>query len=60
MERFIRFGLVAGVVGGVLLALGRPASEVLLYAVAPGLVTAALVLFLGYYRRTSQRQMPAH
>ncbi len=56
-----RLGGIAGpIVGGVLLAFGRPASEVLLYAAAPGLVTAALVLFLGYYRRTLQRQMPAH
>ncbi len=50
-----RLGGIAGpIVGGVLLGLGRPPSEVLLYAAGPGLVTAALVLFLGYYRRTLQ------
>jgi AAHS family 4-hydroxybenzoate transporter-like MFS transporter len=48
-----RLGGIAGpIVGGALLALGRPATEVLLYAAGPGVVTAALVLFLGYHRRT--------
>jgi len=48
-----RLGGIAGpIVGGALLALGRPGTEVLLYAAGPGVVTAALVLFLGYHRRT--------
>jgi MFS transporter, AAHS family, 4-hydroxybenzoate transporter len=48
-----RLGGIAGpIVGGALLALGRPATEVLLYAAGPGVVTAALVLFLGHHRRT--------
>ena len=51
-----RLGGIAGpIVGGFLLALGRPATEVLLYAAGPGVVTAALVLFLGYHRRTQSR-----
>ncbi len=45
-------GIVGPIVGGALLALGRPATDVLLYAAGPGVVTAALVLFLGYHRRT--------
>src|SRR5260370_11321342 len=45
-------GLAGPIVGGGLLAIGLPPTPVLLFACAPGLVTAALVLFLGYYRRT--------
>jgi AAHS family 4-hydroxybenzoate transporter-like MFS transporter len=48
-----RLGGIAGpIVGGVLLAIGLPPTKILLFATAPGLVTAGLVLFLGYYRRT--------
>ena len=48
-----RLGGIAGpIVGGALLAFGLPPTKILLFACAPGLVTAALVLFLGYYRRT--------
>ena len=48
-----RLGGIAGpVIGGALLSFGRPANEVLLYAAGPGVVTAALVLYLGYHRRT--------
>ena len=48
-----RLGGIAGpIVGGALLAIGLAPTKILLFACAPGLVTAALVLFLGYYRRT--------
>jgi AAHS family 4-hydroxybenzoate transporter-like MFS transporter len=49
-----RLGGIAGpIVGGALLGLGLPPSEILLFACGPGLVTALLVTILGRHRRRS-------
>jgi MFS transporter, AAHS family, 4-hydroxybenzoate transporter len=46
-----RLGGIAGpIVGGVLLALGWPATQIMLFACGPGLLTAALVVLLGRHR----------
>ncbi len=46
-----RIGGIAGpIVGGALLGLGMPANQVMMFAVGPGLVTAALVTWLGIHR----------
>ncbi|MFI5001617.1 MAG: MFS transporter, partial [Reyranellales bacterium] len=47
-----RLGGIAGpIVGGALLGLGLPPTQVMLFACGPGLVTAALVTILGVHRR---------
>ncbi len=47
-----RLGGIAGpIVGGALLQFGLPPNEVMMFAVGPGLVTAALVTWLGLHRR---------
>jgi AAHS family 4-hydroxybenzoate transporter-like MFS transporter len=47
-----RLGGIAGpVIGGALLGLGLPPSEVMLFACGPGLVTALLVTVLGRLRQ---------
>ncbi len=46
-----RLGGIAGpIVGGALLGLGVPPTEVMLFASGPGLVTAGLVAYLGLHR----------
>jgi MFS family permease len=50
-----RLGGIAGpIVGGALLGLGLPPTQVMLFAAGPGLVTAALVAALALHRRRMQ------
>ena len=54
-----RIGGIAGpIVGGVLLGIGLPPAEVTMFACGPGLVTAALVLLLGWHRAGRLRAAP--
>lgn len=47
-----RLGGIAGpIAGGALLGIGLPPTEIMLFAAGPGLVTAALVAFLGHHRK---------
>ena len=51
-----RIGGIAGpIVGGAMLGLGLPPTEVMLFACGPGLVTVLLVAILGRHRRTPVR-----
>ncbi len=51
-----RIGGIAGpIVGGALLGLGFPPQEIMMFACGPGLVTAALVVLLGWHRATPMR-----
>lgn len=44
-------GIVGPIIGGALLGLGLPPTEIMLFACGPGLLTAVLVTWLGHYRR---------
>ena len=44
-------GILGPVIGGMLLGAGLPPSNVLLFASGPALVTAVLVIWLGYVSR---------
>ena len=46
-----RGGILGPEIGGMLLGIGLPPNSVLLFAAGPALVTAALVLWLGYVSR---------
>ena len=53
-----RLGGIAGpIVGGALLGLGLPPTEIMLFAAGPGLVTAALVAFLGLHRKANSTRI---
>ncbi len=44
-------GILGPVIGGMLLGIGLPPRDVLLFASGPALVTAALVIWLGFVSR---------
>ncbi|MGE5149477.1 MAG: MFS transporter [Rhodospirillaceae bacterium] len=49
-------GILGPIIGGMLLGIGLPPRDVLLFAAGPALVTAALVLWLGFVSRGALAQ----